>query len=848
MTPALHSCGSRLRRVFGQRLEALRARTDEGQALVLALIVVLMIGILPAVILTTLQQEMPYVSESVNYEAALAAAESGVQEYANLLDQYPGYQVYAPQPGGATKINDPTPAPGLPGGNNAALGAWAQVTGTSPPEWFTYYPDTSELTSAQSTANPLGGSLLLVVTGKAGKGKTVQYRRIEAALTLTGVIQDVYFSNFEQPGSEDLDQWVNTYPAGCTAQGGGCQPTSGANEYDEVTATTPAGYTASNGATKQPMATALCQYDANQPNTFIDWYSANIQSIYPMPGYPYNDTATPYGPSNQYYGPWYGSFPDPLNPSYQFGAAPLALSYKPGSLGSHQGDQSACNTNYWISGDDFNGPVYSQDELTTCQNPQFNGSPFSLATAVPGTFVFPTEKGGVGWPGAGPSKASVNSATGYGSTPWGYNWDPWQDCGGGSGTPAGAPNAPTLNVAPSFGVAQSLPQANQALTNEIETGVVQGCVFTGPTMIRFSYNVSTTLETMYVWSPLTKNTYGIGSPSPANGTTTNCGYTAPNGGLCPGDSACTNATAQVNASNVVQTGDFAQIPVTANGLALAVQSLPTAAGDPNDWSTLPTPTAATAGYPASPGCIDPWVNNDSAAPITVSGTCVEGDAILSGAVSYRVTVSAANDVVIARSLVDGCAVNANGTYQNTLASCGSSLDVLGLIALNNIWMARPYNPSTGKMAPACADDVDMPTSALPTIGWGDMVPNCTVVNPVIDAATAALTGFFEVQYWREGDASGGTIHFNGSDAVNNAGQFGVFNSGGGLTQGYLLILNYDTRLKATPPPDYLPATDSIWKVSAWVTCGGTTPNPDSSASYPSATVPACTPLPGAVAP
>jgi hypothetical protein len=195
--------------------------------------------------------------------------------------------------------------------------------------------------------------------------------------------------------------------------------------------------------------------------------------------------------------------------------------------------------------------------------------------------------------------------------------------------------------------------------------------------------------------------------------------------------------------------------------------------------------------------------------------------------------------------VDGCAVKANDTYSSNLSTCASSTNVIGLIALQDIWMARPYNPTTKTMAPNCLDDTDLQPAA---IGWSNMIADCTVVNPTIDAATAALQGFFEAEYWREGSASGGTLTFNGSDAVNAAGQFGTFQSGGGLVSGYLLNLNYDSRLLYDPPPQYLPATDGVWNDVGWVTCGSTVPNPDSSSTYPTATVPACVKLPNSFPP
>jgi len=846
MTPDPNPCISRLRQALATRIKALRERADEGQALVLAMIIVLLIGLLPAIILSSLRQEMPYASETVNYESALAAAEAGVQEYANLMDQYPGYFDFPPQAGGATTANDP----GLPGGSNTALGAWETIAGTSPLEAFTYYPDNSELAATQSATNPFGGDVLLVVTGKAGTGQGAQYRRIEAAFTLSGVLTDVYFSNYEQPAAGDLDQWENTYPAG----GGGLVTNS--HEFDEATTLTPCPttgqsitncYTSPNGSVNLPMATALCQYDADQPNAFIDWYSQYVSPVKALPGYP--NAGTAYNLTNQYFGPWYGTFPDLSDPSYQFGTVPN---------GSDNGDHSACNTNYWITGDTFDGPVYSQDELTTCGTPAFTGTGHNLSTAVPPNFPFPATAS-TGWPGQ--KKPTLVSGT-YISEPYGYNWDPWGDCGGGTGgTPNEGVNAPSFTdpSSPHLGVSQSLPSANQGILSEIETGKVAGCVYTGPTMIRFSYNTSTQAETMYVWSPLTKQTYGVGSPNATAIDTSdnvNCGATSTTGAddLCGGTS-CTGSNTQVTGSGAgtVQAANFAQVPVTAN-LVIAVQSLP-ASPDPNSWSTLPAAesNAGVDGLGIS-GCIDPWVNPDSPSSGVTTQTCTEGDAILSGAVSYQTTISAANDIIVARSLVYGCAVNAGGTYQNNLTGCASSADVLGLIALNNIWMARPWNPTTQAMAPECTDNTDLQAPLAVAYGngagwWNNMIPDCTVVNPVIDAATAALNGFFEVEYWQEGDASGGTLYFNGSDAVNNAGQYGVFNGGSNptLVRGYLLDLNYDGRLKADSPPQYLPATDGVWEEAGWVSCGSTSPNPSTS-GYPSGTVPACTSLGGTYAP
>jgi hypothetical protein len=859
---------ARLREATRARLEAFRQRTDEGQALiVLAIILVLLVSLMPISTLFSLNAGEPLTAEATNFESALAAAQTGLQEYINLLDQYPDYwKDFTPQSGGANNTNDP----GInnDGGSNLALGGWQPISGSSPAEAFTYYPDLSEVNTVQSASNPFGGDIMLVVTGMAGSGKGVQYRRIEAALTVSGIITDVYFSNYEQPGAEDLGQWQNTYNSGCTVGANGCgNPlSSGANEYDEAVA--PACYKVagvstcySESGTTPVMATALCQVDYSQVNNFITWYSQNVQKIYPLPGYPNASTAYGYtlpGSTelNLYYGPWYGSFPDPLSASYQFGVASVSgFGSPPSSSTLNDGNQSACLTNYWITGDTFDGPVYSQDELTTCGAPAFQGNP-SISTDISANEVLPAGPNAsgtiVGWPGA-TAPASVATSvypTGHASYPVGYNANPWKDCG--------LAGNPSLATPVDFGVAQQLPSTDNELLGEIEDGAEPGCIYTGPTMIRFTYTAAGG-EVMDVWSPLTKDTYGAGSPTPENSV--NCGATATTGAddLC-GGTACialpSNEQVQGASPGTVEEGDFAQVSVPSTGLAVYVQSLPSGT-DPNAWSSVPN-AAAGENLSGFSNCIDPWT--DPGTSSVSATTCTEGDAILSGDVGAPITVAAANDVVVSRSLVYACATNANGSYQTTLANCTNSTNALGLVAQNNIWISRPWTSSGGNAA-ACSDDND--TLAAGTVTWANMVPNCTPTSsqsnlstpgpgPILDAALAAEKGFVEVANWRYASTGGGvgtpTLYLNGSDAVNNNGQFGVF-GGGGLQDGDLLTLTYDSRLKTSlaQPPDYLSATDSIYIVTGWVTCGNTTPNPNSS-TYPASGVPSCAPSPSGTYP
>jgi Tfp pilus assembly protein PilX len=434
--PSGHRSRTGARALLRERLQSMRGpEADRGQALVFALIVVLVAILVPTVMVSNLQRQIPVVTSEMNFDAALAATQAGIQSYRNLLNAYPSYWQY----------NSSSTIPAGEGGANQALTGWETVPRSSPTESFTYSPDTSQLSAA--AGGQLSGDVLLTVIGRAGTtGAQTSYRRIQAALSLSGVLTDVYYSNYEQPGTLDSDQWdQNVYPTGSTNQSSVCSANGScsAEAYDEVTdnlSYAPVGSpTPSVATTTESASTALCLYDAYQPNQFIDWYSQYKSPIYPPSGGGYPNSSTAYNTTtNQYYGPWYGTFSDPLSSGYQFG-----LTGNP-SLGS-------CNVNYWITGDSFNGPVYSQDELTTCGQPTFTGTP-SLQTAVSKLFDFPAN-----WPGTKP-------ASGGFSNPYGYVQDPFGICG--------SSDTPTFNdpLSPRFAVNQSLPPLANELKSEIETG------------------------------------------------------------------------------------------------------------------------------------------------------------------------------------------------------------------------------------------------------------------------------------------------------------------------------------------------------------------------------------------
>ena len=139
----LHKLRGSVATGVARRLEL--TRDESGQALVIALLLVLLVSILVPVIATQIRNEMAATNMSSSSEAALAAAEAGVQEYRNYLDNVPAY--YAHNYGG-------------PDGD-AALNGWKQIGATD--ESFHYVPDSSRLKL------PTGGSagqMLLEVTDR----------------------------------------------------------------------------------------------------------------------------------------------------------------------------------------------------------------------------------------------------------------------------------------------------------------------------------------------------------------------------------------------------------------------------------------------------------------------------------------------------------------------------------------------------------------------------------------------------------------------------------------------------------------------------------------------------------
>ena len=677
-----------------------RNRDDQGIAIVMVSVLLAFMMAAGLVVIAAVSQQTVLSSHRSMEAAALAAAEAGVQDYRQLLNTDPNYWQYS--------------ASNLPPTSNPALSGFESISGTTPPESFSYAPDTAGLSS--------GGQLGLLVTGKAGNGPVAQYRTIEVNLTVSGPLLDEYYTSYEVGAASNPLIYENTYDSS------GAHVTGNEDETLASVTYTPAG---TNSAVTESLAAALCQYRAWQPNTYVD----SLGTLMPPAGYP---GATAYSNANPFFGPWYGPWADPLHAGWTF---------KP-----------ACSVNYDTTGQTFSGPVYSQDEIATCGNPAFKGSPASLGSGVPANLELP-----VGWPGT-----KAVSGANY-SSPYGYSLDPFGNCS------SQTTDTPTVTNGPVLGQNLPLPSVS-GLAADASLSSAQGCLYTGPTMIAFRWDASTNQTAMYVWSPLTKQT----------------------------QAGCGDFSTEISSGQVNET--MVQVSPPANGL-IYVQSVPTVTSDPNYWSSLPTP-------PTGQTCLNPATPNAPAS----SPSCTAGDAIVGGVLNGGITVAADHNIVVSRNIGYSCALQTNSdALQSSLpAACNSSTDSLALIANSNVWLSNPVT-SSGAAATACTDYGNSSTET----GWSSIVPNCDPVNPVVDGALVALNGSVSAQNYSEGGSGGGTLSLNGSYISRFRGVFGTY-SGSSVLTGFQISFGYDQRSDYLTPPDALAATGSNWTVASVTDCASST--------------------------
>jgi hypothetical protein len=364
-------------------------------------------------------------------------------------------------------------------------------------------------------------------------------------------------------------------------------------------------------------------------------------------------------------------------------------------------------------------------------------------------------------------------------------------------TPSGCAAGIYKASAPSYQSVLAVPATNTAMKAQTYTDLSPnpGCLYTGPTQIRFNAG-----GTMTVVSPWTKYTR-----VKADGT----------GG--------TNAPLVCGAPSDLGSTGGATVPVPPNNL-IFVQSVPASTGDANYTSTSAVPsvgagtlTAGTykclgsdgvtatsgsatsagwsfqngttsLGYPVANEDPSSFFNNGSRWDTTTPAYgCRDGDAYISGTVNGKVTVASDNYVY------------ATGDVKYL----DRSDDLLGVVGNNGVFVWNPMQNQTYSYDASQGGYAAVARSGSALLG----------ADREIDAAVLSPAHTFMVQNYNLGSARG-TLTVFGSVAQNYRGTVAT-TSGSTILTGYAKNYSYDGRLASATPPYYLKPTTASFKVASY---------------------------------
>ncbi len=829
---------SRIREAFARRKAG---NEDSGQALVMAVIAIAVIAVLVPIVGSNLDAETVQVNRASLSEAALAAAKAGLNDYRTYIDSNPAYYAFVcgtPHTNMALGAGSPT----------YACNTWQPVSGTTN-EWFHYVPDDSQLTQTASTSGS-PKEMLLEVTGRAGAPGDYTYRTILAGFTLSGILTDSYYSDYEvtdpaQPGA---------YPTVTVTPSGGSPQTYAMSavqvQYAEQTG---AGSYSYYGP--ENLIDALCEYHTYSENTFID--SLGTVTNQWIPGKPIASFTNPY------YGPFYDAppltftIPNKLpngNTPVNAGATIAITSGTAvcGVLG--QGIYNGAVT--------FNGIAYTNDQLAFCGNPTFNGNP-PIESGAP-TLPYKDD-----WPGSAYETPS-NGPAGY--YPKGYTYSFSDGCSANS-----QPNyGPTVsNRAPVLNQNQALPPTVSALepfADGQQVGSV-GCLYTGPTMVQFLPG-----GLMNVWSPLSQNTnpqgsvaqqqacgtfspgqpyqMGLAVPQAANGgggviyvegeqsTGPNSGWqSSPTAGTPCSASLTTGCVPPIISTACSSYSSASPPPAWEIDINVCVPSGATYISEGQALNPAVTSPPAGDSKITVASCMDPYfpnttkggVETDPGTGANASATCEEGDAIVEGELRGLLTLAATNDIIVSRDLTYQCVDSSGVSNANpgTTAACNSAgtNDELALVPQNETILSmalnEPYNTGgcnsgncSTAAAPICADDGTSATQNITNVvPWScdtdtNFAGGLGGNGIVIDAAVVDLYGGTIAQNFNIASVNGSASMFQDGTNIN---YFAGLNGAG--SDGYNQVITYDQRLAYENPPGLLVATNTVWNISSYVVCG-----------------------------
>jgi hypothetical protein len=305
-----------------------------------------------------------------------------------------------------------------------------------------------------------------------------------------------------------------------------------------------------------------------------------------------------------------------------------------------------------------------------------------------------------------------------------------------------------------------MPATNAALKLETRTdlSVTPGCLYTGPTTIRFHSNGQVTVR-----SPWTRATRVSGDPATSGTAPAVCGTvgSGPGGLASPG-----GATFTVPANNVMY-----------------VQDVPASVTDPNYPEGGRNPVISASGARLSCTSADgtadgngigyPMAGED--APSASSYLCNAGDAFVEGMMRGSVTVATSRYIYVTSNL----------TYAS------STRDMLGLVGDGGVLVWNPVDRNNNSVLP----------SGIRT-------------NRTIDAAILSVQHTFQVQNpYVGGDR--GTLTINGAIAQKFRGivRHTVTTDGNTRANGYAKDYNYDTRFATRTPPKFLMPVSTTYDVT-----------------------------------
>jgi len=326
-----------------------------------------------------------------------------------------------------------------------------------------------------------------------------------------------------------------------------------------------------------------------------------------------------------------------------------------------------------------------------------------------------------------------------------------------------------------------LPTAAATAAKFKEFAAESGCVFTGPTRIRF--DVLGGRGVAYVTSPDTVET----------------------GRDCGEDYAASGANPTSQNTRVLYLDQF-------DDLVLFVQNVPTPGQDdpdyafdtPNAWPDAEAPSCAIKSYGSRFPFVIPNVGVDSVERTLFSTTsrpegfpsayadpsspwysenCTLGDVYVQGNVKGRVTIAAENNIVLTGSLRDSTAAT-SGTNRGKPAV--SSQTSVGMVAGQFAFLYRPTTSSES---------------------WVSDWRSSNASDPVINAALLAVDQCFGAQDAEFGSRNG-FIYLWGSLSQKYRCIVGYI---GGYSKSY----KYDERLTWQAPPYFVSLFDEPWEVRRW---------------------------------